>query len=311
MANNLTVTYKGSTIHTASASGSATLETGGTWCEGDIGLNYEFDESIATLAVTVTNGTATSVVATKGSDIVSLSYSGGTWNTVLPSYGAWTVTITDGTHSNSATVNATQAGLYTVSIYMPDVPSGYTQLEWIEAPANRAYIDTGFKPNGNTKIICYAKTNREVGTNSLYGARNSSSSGMYQFIPWVANSTNATLYYGNQSASATKIDTGVWYLVEQDHGVLRLNGAQVISISNQSFTTNCNLLIWARNDNGTPGNYGHFCVAYFAIYDNGTLVRYYYPAIRKSDSVVGLYDVVNDVFYPSAGTGTFTAGPAV
>ena len=43
MANNLTVTYKGNTIHTVSASGSATLKTGGTWCESDIDLSYTFD----------------------------------------------------------------------------------------------------------------------------------------------------------------------------------------------------------------------------------------------------------------------------
>ena len=43
MANNLTVSYKGNTIHTASASGSATLNTEGKYMEDDVSLSYTFD----------------------------------------------------------------------------------------------------------------------------------------------------------------------------------------------------------------------------------------------------------------------------
>lgn len=42
---------------------------------------------------------------------------------------------------------------------------------------------------------------------------------------------------------------------------------------------------------------------------NGELVAYFKPAIRKSDSVAGLYDCVNDVFYTNAGTGSFSVNP--
>jgi hypothetical protein len=44
------------------------------------------------------------------------------------------------------------------------------------------------------------------------------------------------------------------------------------------------------------------------IYDNETLIRDYVPARSNSDNVLGLYDLVNDVFYTNAGTGTFIAG---
>ena len=46
------------------------------------------------------------------------------------------------------------------------------------------------------------------------------------------------------------------------------------------------------------------------IYDNDTLVRDYVPC-QKPDGTIGLWDDVNSVFYGNAGTGTFTAGPAV
>ena len=46
------------------------------------------------------------------------------------------------------------------------------------------------------------------------------------------------------------------------------------------------------------------------IYDSGTLVRNFIPC-KNDNNVVGLYDLVNDVFYRNAGTGTFTAGNEV
>jgi hypothetical protein len=35
----------------------------------------------------------------------------------------------------------------------------------------------------------------------------------------------------------------------------------------------------------------------FKIWENNVLVRDFIPVYRKSDSVVGMYDSVNDVFY--------------
>lgn len=43
----------------------------------------------------------------------------------------------------------------------------------------------------------------------------------------------------------------------------------------------------------------------FKIYHSNNLIRNFIPAIRNSDSVIGLYDLVNDTFYENAGTGTF------
>ena len=43
------------------------------------------------------------------------------------------------------------------------------------------------------------------------------------------------------------------------------------------------------------------------IYDeNGTQIYDLVPCYRKSDSVIGMYDIINDVFYTNQGTGTFT-----
>ena len=48
------------------------------------------------------------------------------------------------------------------------------------------------------------------------------------------------------------------------------------------------------------------------IYDKSTtpktLVRDFIPCYRNSDNEIGLYDLVNDMFYTNSGTGTFIAG---
>lgn len=40
----------------------------------------------------------------------------------------------------------------------------------------------------------------------------------------------------------------------------------------------------------------------------GSLIRDFVPAIRNSDGYVGLYDIVNNVFYGNSGSGGFIAG---
>ena len=47
------------------------------------------------------------------------------------------------------------------------------------------------------------------------------------------------------------------------------------------------------------------------MYNNSTIVRDFIPAKRISDNEYGLWDKVTKEFYSNAGTGTFTAGPAI
>lgn len=64
------------------------------------------------------------------------------------------------------------------------------------------------------------------------------------------------------------------------------------------------------------GNTWHYYHAnmklyYFQIYQSWTLVRDFIPCYRKSDNVIWMYDLVNDVFYTNAWTWTFTKWPDI
>jgi hypothetical protein len=70
-----------------------------------------------------------------------------------------------------------------------------------------------------------------------------------------------------------------------------------------------NAYIFNMNGN-PPGNYEKLKgkVFYCKIYENNILVRNFIPAKRDSDNAIGMYDLVNNVFYTNSGTGTFVTG---
>ena len=80
------------------------------------------------------------------------------------------------------------------------------------------------------------------------------------------------------------------------------------SVSNFTAVHSAYLMSYANNASGAVGAKFTGNVYKCRLYDNGVLVRNFVPCKRTSDSVVGMYDTVNDVFYTNAGTGDFTAG---
>ena len=85
--------------------------------------------------------------------------------------------------------------------------------------------------------------------------------------------------------------------------------------NNESFTpTNVTSLRRANlclfcGDGDEAGNFVEYCKIYnFKVYTDSiatTPIYEYIPAIRNADGEIGIYDIINDVFYTNAGTGTF------
>ena len=66
------------------------------------------------------------------------------------------------------------------------------------------------------------------------------------------------------------------------------------------------IIFWLRSGTSIDSRKFSGKMWYFQIYDNWVLVRDLVPCYRKSDSVIGLYDLVNNQFYTNSWTGTFT-----
>ena len=184
------------------------------------------------------------------------------------------------------------------------VSTKYTRLEYIESTGTQ-YIDTGFVPNQDTRVVARLTCPVTGSTNWAFGVRKSASSNNFGF----AASTNdhyTSGYNNSQISIDSSYNTSGAFDLEKNKNVTYINGVSVATGTYSSFTCPYNLALFACNSNGSI-TYGKVKIYSFQVYDNGTLVRDYIPALR-SDGIAGLYDAVNDIFYASNGTGNFLYG---
>ena len=87
-------------------------------------------------------------------------------------------------------------------------------------------------------------------------------------------------------------------------------GNQTIFSRNNStaLSTGYNIYLFGLNYTGTMSATGKFRIYNYKLTKNNSLVRNFVPCYRKSDNVIGMYDIINKTFYTNAGSGTFTKG---
>lgn len=189
------------------------------------------------------------------------------------------------------------------------LPSEYQEVEYLESIGTQ-YINTNFKPNNNTTVKTIAKFNNVLRNGALFGTRTAYNSDDFYSFVIVGNENNfRTDFYNNVKVSVAK---GTQELeIVKNKNVTVVNGTETIN-DYGIFDCNYNLFIFAMNNGGnTNGWLALARIYYLQIINNGSLVRNFIPCYRKSDSVAGMYDLVNNVFYTNAGTGSFIVGADV
>ena len=196
---------------------------------------------------------------------------------------------------------------------MSGLPSGYTQLEYIKSTGTQ-WINTGFKPTGNTKIICdFLAYDQSTSQQGVFGSRPGTSG---RFTLFTGRSTNAlqadydtAQTLANETNAISGVDLTQRVVISMSNDLI-VNGTTVKSVTVASFSSNYDLFLFANNNIGTVQLPAKLKMYACQIYDNGTLVRDFIPC-KNSSGAVGLYDLVGAKFYTNAGTGTFTAGPEI
>ncbi len=185
------------------------------------------------------------------------------------------------------------------------VATKYTRLEYIESSGTQ-YINTGFRPSQNTKM-CLDVAFLSVVGNNIAGVRNSSSDTINRFgIISFSSATKIGAFFRDSSIQAISYNTSR-HSYELSKSGLIVDGTSYGSSNNGTFVCTYPITLGAWN-NGEGGISCNNSKIYGCkIYDNGTLVRDYTPALR-SDGIAGLYDSVNDTFTASSGSGNFIAG---
>lgn len=174
------------------------------------------------------------------------------------------------------------------------IPSSLVELEYIESTGTQ-YLDTGITVNksDNKELIMSC----QLGNDSSYAGANgymqyqASITGGAKGILKISYKNNIETIYFNDVLKLTQDWTSAYSGTNVKLGIFKLGE-----------TNNT----WYNSSAQQIGK-----LYYYKLYDNGTLIRDFIPVKRISDNKYGLWDKVTKAFYPNAGTGTFTAGPAI
>lgn len=203
------------------------------------------------------------------------------------------------------------------------LPSEYTQLEYIKCEGAQ-YINTGFIPTGNTRLILDFQLDRKDGQALFCGGRTAASgSDPVSYTAFFGNSAGTIRrdYYGASKTTTKSWNAGDRIVFDANKNITTINEDSTL-LSNFTLNTSSTSIMpivlfttcyQASSDSSitlSNSNWAYYKVFSCKIYDNDILARNFLPA-KNSSGTLGLYDTVNSTFYTNAGTGTFTAGPNV
>ena len=217
------------------------------------------------------------------------------------------------TSSGSATCQACGAGSYANGSHtgcdcLKGLPSGYTQLEYIQSAGPLNHIDTGYTPAADKTRIVTKVDFLGTGDNKLFNS-GVYETDLYQLQRFSSVHNNQIGVYWFSNSGSRDYATSTSYTennnpveIDFNKNVLNINGTEVNVFPTKNYTSSTSLKIFYNGDDSDTN------LHYFKIYDNDTLVRDFVPA-KDSNGVVGLYDMVNGQFYTSVENKTFGAGP--
>ena len=205
-----------------------------------------------------------------------------------------------------AGVNATYKAHYNHYNYKKVNFDTYKPMHYVENPSNqKAYINTNYYPNNNTKLILKAQINLSQSVGDwpmIFEAHKTFETQMFRLC--IPKSTgNCSYGFGNNKQAATTkyIYSGNTYIIELSQNGLYVNEQKVYNTPQQAaFTCPTPLLLGCGYANTTTSPELNFSMAYklywCKIYESGLLVRDYVPVKRISDNKYGVYDQVNNTF---------------
>lgn len=190
------------------------------------------------------------------------------------------------------------------------LPDEYQQVEYLQGGRdNDSYIDTGFIPTDQTRVLLDGQALTVSALGWLYGCRTSGG-----FLYTLAPNPNLNQWIfgynkniGNGACPNIAPDTNR-HVFDANKGQFYVDGVFDGSIVGTTYT--CDYNMWLFKSNGTGQTQALSAVRIYSmkIWNNNTLVRNFIPCYRKSDNEPGMYDTVNSVFYTNVGTGTFIVG---
>ena len=182
------------------------------------------------------------------------------------------------------------------------LPSGYTRLQYIQSSGTQ-YIDTGI----TGKARWFGKGQSIQNTTKSQALLMGQSQGAAGSFVGSVGSGNKWTTWGTPNDTTYPITTAQEFDLSFDtSSVTGKIGNTDVSHTGLSISFN---MTWKICCHTTSYPYiGK--IFWLRAYQNNVLVRDFIPA-KNSSNVVGMYDTVSGTFFTNAGSGSFTAGPAV
>lgn len=173
----------------------------------------------------------------------------------------------------------------------------YTPVKYLESTGSQ-YIDTGYKPNQNTKIEFDGNITMGSAGRSIFGSNP-------YFVVTSRRKTRNYVFRYNDTLGETdfQVSTRCNIMLDKTGGYINNNLYQ--SWDDVEFQSPYNILLFARNSSsGSAEEESQSRIYSCKIYESGVLVRDYIPVIDSSNRPC-LYDKVEDKFYYNEGSGEF------
>lgn len=185
-------------------------------------------------------------------------------------------------------------------------------LEYIESTGTQ-YIDTGFKPNQDTRILMKAAPVLiNAGDHSAFFFGSTYPDQQDGYEVYIYGPSCYAVYNSIQTPGGSNFQIGQILTIDFNKFSFSLyrDGENIFSTNFDpvTFTSHVNLGL-CRLMRQNPFN-GHVRVYACKIYDNEKLIRDYIPC-KDPDGTVCLYDQISDEYVYNAGSGVFTAGPDI
>ena len=216
-------------------------------------------------------------------------------------------------------------GLEIIDVVNPEhtkLPNGYGEISYLES-LNGQYTIIDYIPNENTRVVCeFSYQESNVGDQCLFGTRTGNTSGSRQFVLWMewdsSKPYTGFVYGGNNWGGADVPSDGYTLTCEIGQKMVAdvsingyyLDNTLIHTVTNTGSPSAYKLAIFHLTNSNTTveSNKTAFKgrIYSFKIYENDVLVANLIPAIVMALNIPGFYDVINNKFYQSSTSNSFT-----
>lgn len=188
-----------------------------------------------------------------------------------------------------------------------ELPSAYQRVEYIESTGEQKIILNYIVQENDEIYLQYEFMGFNGSDNQFYSASDGT------FGIWFDFHGKNFIYcrFGSKSSFNTSLNASQYIGFSiLKKGSFQING-NTYSMSYNGMPNDTLRLFASLNSQGVWTAFSKYKMFDFHVSENGEKKLHLIPCYRKSDGEIGLYDIINNIFYTNMGSGEFLKGADV